>query len=579
VASVQSAIFACDASSSARVCFDSGAEYSGRELAAWVEGLARRIEAEGVGRWLVYNADAMGAAIAMLALARTGGCAVLAPNAQAETLRRLSDGVRGALLESEATDHDLGVAVFAATGAALEPEVPSSQIDPRHCIAELQTSGTTAAGKSVSKEVRHLADEVSVLERCFGARLGRDVSIFGSVLPQHIYGLLFRVLWPLASARPFQADTLLLPQELLPRMLARTPCALVTTPVHLDHMVRRPEFASLRGSCRAVFSSGAPLAAATRDAVARQLGEAPIEILGSTETGGIGWRQGAGDWTAFPGVEVGTSEDGRLVATSARVSVGEVCRGERRRFRTGDLCTIRDSTHFTLLGRADRVVKIAGKRLALSVMEAELASHALVQEAALVALERGAEARIHAVLVPSEAGRSALADTGPGGLREALLQYLAERFDRVLLPRAIRWVAALPRDAQGKLPVAALRALFTRVTEPESISEERAGDALVRRLRVPHDLAHCEGHFPGQPMVPGVVMLSWAMSAAGALLMGDVELAAVDVVKFPTPLLPGQDFELRVECAAGSHRLRFELRQADLVFATGRCTLHTEGRA
>ena len=74
-------------------------------------------------------------------------------------------------------------------------------------------------------------------------------------------------------------------------MLECRDAVLVTTPVHLRRMTATHELARVAAVCRAVFSSGGPLEAETAAGVAERLGEAPIEILGSTETGGVAVRQ------------------------------------------------------------------------------------------------------------------------------------------------------------------------------------------------------------------------------------------------------------------------------------------------
>jgi acyl-CoA synthetase (AMP-forming)/AMP-acid ligase II len=62
----------------------------------------------------------------------------------------------------------------------------------------LYTSGTTGTPQAIPKKLAQLAREVATLESAFGALLGSG-EIVGTVSHQHIYGLLFRVLWPLAS--------------------------------------------------------------------------------------------------------------------------------------------------------------------------------------------------------------------------------------------------------------------------------------------------------------------------------------------------------------------------------------------
>jgi 3-hydroxyacyl-[acyl-carrier-protein] dehydratase len=49
------------------------------------------------------------------------------------------------------------------------------------------------------------------------------------------------------------------------------------------------------------------------------------------------------------------------------------------------------------------------------------------------------------------------------------------------------------------------------------------------------------GHFPGNPIVPGVVILDAVVRQAGG---GVVKLPAV---KFHAPLRPGEEFEIRIE--------------------------------
>lgn len=66
------------------------------------------------------------------------------------------------------------------------------------------------------------------------------------------------------------------------------------------------------------------------------------------------------------------------------------------------------------------------------------------------------------------------------------------------------------------------------------------------------------GHFPGQPIVPGVVLLE-RVAAALRDWRGQ-QLATLDA-KFLRPLLPGS--EASIELSAVGESLRFEVRGAD----------------
>jgi len=341
----------------------------------------------------------------------------------------------------------------------------------------------------------------------------------------------------------------------------------------------------LRGACREVFSSGGPLGADTADAVRAALGRAPVEVFGSTETGGVAWRrqepgEGRSRWTPLTGVRVERVAEGpdagRLRVRSPFVSSG--ARGEEEAACTlGDLVEIGANGRFLLLGRGDRVLKVGEKRLALPEMESQLRAHPFVSEAALLALEQGGETRVAAALVLTEPGRQALAAGGRRGVSARLAEDLALHWDRVLLPRAWRYLDALPRDAQGKTTQALLRELFTGSRAPIVHAETRGPLSLTREVAVPEDLVFLEGHFDGFPVVPGVVQVGWAIEAAQAALGAAPAVAAVENLKFKDLLLPGQRGVLEIEWNEARDVLRFRLAAGERVFSTGRLRLRPPG--
>lgn len=82
------------------------------------------------------------------------------------------------------------------------------------------------------------------------------------------------------------------------------------------------------------------------------------------------------------------------------------------------------------------------------------------------------------------------------------------------------------------------------------------------------DAAHpsLAGHFPGNPIVPGVVILERVIAAIEA---DHAPLATLRLpqVKFLQPLLPGETARIEIEAAAP--RWRFRVLRGDTLLASG----------
>ncbi len=94
---------------------------------------------------------------------------------------------------------------------------------------------------------------------------------------------------------------------------------------------------------------------------------------------------------------------------------------------------------------------------------------------------------------------------------------------------------------------------------PALTSEALAADSLCWTFTVPPDLPFFAGHFPGHPILPGVVALGWMLQAAERLLgrpLGAVELLNV---KFQVVIPPGAELTLTVDVKAGG-RLQAAIR-------------------
>jgi 3-hydroxyacyl-[acyl-carrier-protein] dehydratase len=93
--------------------------------------------------------------------------------------------------------------------------------------------------------------------------------------------------------------------------------------------------------------------------------------------------------------------------------------------------------------------------------------------------------------------------------------------------------------------------------------------AAVHRasVRIPASHPALPGHFPGRPIVPGVVLLQCVLDEAERWLGRELSARALPQAKFSAPLLPEQDAKLELRLAG--NELRFSVTRAAQVVTQG----------
>ena len=78
-------------------------------------------------------------------------------------------------------------------------------------------------------------------------------------------------------------------------------------------------------------------------------------------------------------------------------------------------------------------------------------------------------------------------------------------------------------------------------------SDSAQAAPIARQIAVPADALWFQGHFPGDPMLPGVAQLHLVLEALKAHLGEDVRLSSLKRVRFKRIIRPGETIAIAAE--------------------------------
>ena len=227
------------------------------------------------------------------------------------------------------------------------------------------------------------------------------------------------------------------PQEIISTINRQKATVLVSVPIHYRSLkVENLAVPTLKMA----FSSSGVLNRADAAYFLKKTGLGITEIYGSTETGGIAARNlsdGTESWK--PADVVSWRLSGRRLAVKSDFVSSEMDTDPEGYCVTGDEVQPDKDNRFILLGRADGIVKVAGKRVDLLEVQNKIQTLPTVRDAVVIAL-------------PADKGReSIIAALVACDLTEAQLKkLLIEKLEPYAMPRRIKIVASIARTATGK---------------------------------------------------------------------------------------------------------------------------------
>jgi acyl-coenzyme A synthetase/AMP-(fatty) acid ligase len=451
------------------------------EFSAELMSTRKHIALHAFQNIMLFHTDSYKFTVLFFALILESKHILLPPNKQAGTLQKLAE-------HCDATAGDIKVKdkqqiVIPATSELIEN---TESLEQSHKALTTQlfteflakssgkvtffTSGSTGQPKAIIKQCQQLVCELETLSASFIEQLNMADVVASTVSHQHIYGLLFKILLPLHSGKIIANKTFEYPEHIYedlndvifkPLVNAHKNIMLVSSPAHLKRLVLDNVLGEHAEHYCATFSSGGLLSSEASQLYAEQMGKAPIEVFGSTETGGIAWRCGQINqdtpWQVFQNISYSTEKkSNRLVIHSPYV--------DEPAYLTDDCIEPINATHFILKGRVDRTVKLEEKRVNLDHIEQCLIAHPWVNDAKVFMIDShkslAQRKTLSCAVVIQENATILIEKQGKRALNEILKQHLLNEFERICLPKKWRYLEKFPYNSQGKLVLKDLERLF-----------------------------------------------------------------------------------------------------------------------
>ena len=547
--------------------------------------LAERLPASG--RPINLCQDRWHFALGLAAALLRGQTSLLPPNALPETLQQVpGSGAAPYLLVDDATGDDIPHSgrphrasawpvLRVQRSSVLAPAISVPTVASALPAVCLLTSGSTGAPQPHFKSFGSLVANIQAASERLASLLARPtlagVTLVATVPAQHSYGLESSVLLALLGGAAFECGRPFYPADIAAALAAvPAPRALVTTPFHLKTLLLAElplPPTELVLSATALLSP--QLAARAEAAMGGQL----IEIYGATECGQVASRRTtAGDvWKTLGELRIGAeaAAPGKVPRTCS-VSGGHV----QQATVLADQLELLDERHFRLLGRADDLIHVAGKRSSLAHLNYHLNRVEGVDDGAFWLPDDVTEGVVRPVALV----------VAPGLGATQIISALRLRLEPAFVPRRVVFVDALPRQATGKLTATDLRqfALLTLAAAGPQAAPASAIDPADGRFpgaigaadgsfHIAADHPVFAGHFPGRPIVPGALLLSLVMVAVQAHPGLHAWLGApprIDNAKFLAAVTPGSD--LRIELRTESGGVVFEIHAGSTLAARGR---------
>jgi acyl-CoA synthetase (AMP-forming)/AMP-acid ligase II len=354
--------------------------------------------------------------------------------------------------------------------------LPQVELDPATAAGLLPySSGTTGLPKGVL--LTHANLVTSVRQVGSGLRIDERDTLLAVPPFSHIMGFLVTLAVPLCSGATVVTMPRFEPGRFLELLQRHRVTVLVGAPPMFQVLLGHPLAAEADlGSLELLVCGGAPLTAAAQLALAARVPGATVgQAWGLTETT-VGVTMPDRTAGSVPGTvgrvmpntelrvvdpltgrELGAGQPGELLARGPQVMAGYLRRPDATAamvdqdgwLRTGDLGLVDRAGNVAIVDRLKELIKVSGYQVAPAELEALLATHPAVADAAVLGRQDPTSGEVPVAVVVPRPGAAADPDE--------LLAWVAERVAPRKRVRAVRFADAIPRTPSGKLLRRALR--------------------------------------------------------------------------------------------------------------------------
>ena len=504
--------------------------------------------------WVLHCEDSYFFTVSLLAMLQSGRKALVTANRQEAFIKEIKKPEYG-FLTDEPFSGDASCTATLIQDVLQNSDVPEIKFGKFDKTAEMvmYTSGTTGKPKAVFKQFLQFENELLELVKVFGDDwVNRKV--YSTVNHHHIYGLLFTALLPIATGLPFRRHRIDFPIELF--CLADSAAVVASSPAFLKRLSfesDRPAGFSGFKIAPIIYSSGGPLPEDVARTASQKTGFWPMEIYGSTETGGIAYRQSKNGpvWTPFEVCKMSVAEDGCLNIKSSYIL-------DENGFTTGDLVDLYENGRFLLKGRSDSIVKIEEKRISLPEVEGRLKQTGLVADVRVVPMS-GKRQYLAAAIVLNEAGRKQFEGSSKLAINNFFHDFLLKFIENTVSPKKWRYLEELPQNTEGKIRLRDVQALFNLAESPnfKILKFRREPGTWTGKLLFPSTSDYYDGHFPEFKLLPAVAQVDMVLRLARNFLDVPKYIAKIHRTKFASPILPDVPVTVQITYDANSAKVAF----------------------